>query len=504
MGKRVRDAPRPALLFPIGVNSNQSRLTQECPRRDYVACFSEALRRRYPVTELYRPRRPPRDALFPTCAVHDHRSAPLAPSAAAGGGADESFATSALRGATRPQALALRRRLLASAPASPRRRGCGRGVRALNAELLLLLGVPSHSSPPAAARRAAARATWAAARHNLAVCFLLSSWLGEEEHDGLLAEQRRHGDLLFLDAPETPMLLRQPTRYSNFTRKGRGMPTFKQYAFFQHAARALPDVPWVGKIDDDTAPNVRLLLPLLASLRCLTTAFVGAINFAGVVPAAEATGVRADRCAFGWSLRAALSNFGRDVGTPSRAWLERRLPGQGYWPACDRLGAVLPFPYATGAGYFFSAALLRFVATSAEVTAWVADAYGPSRDTLQWQKFEDSTTGYWLSYSPATVEYVNIGAWVHDFRCHERGEQQRHGGGLYRPPSNATILVHNLKHGGFQYAAELMAEGDRRYDHRRCQRDAGAVLRYVRNQQKADGDGPTSTRRLTRRSKRGS
>ena len=39
---------------------------------------------------------------------------------------------------------------------------------------------------------------------------------------------------------------------------------------------------------------------------------------------------------------------------------------------------------------------------------------GPEREALQWQKYEDTSTGYWLSYSPATVQYVDIGAWVLD------------------------------------------------------------------------------------------
>lgn len=72
--------------------------------------------------------------------------------------------------------------------------------------------------------------------------------------------------MLFLDAPETPYIIRTPTRYSNFTKMGRGMPTFKQYAFFQHAAALFPRIPFVGKIDDDTAPNLRLLVPLLQSV----------------------------------------------------------------------------------------------------------------------------------------------------------------------------------------------------------------------------------------------
>ncbi|KAL3916145.1 MAG: hypothetical protein SGPRY_006947, partial [Prymnesium sp.] len=255
-------------------------------------------------------------------------------------------------------------------------------------------------------------------------------WLGEEELSSLFREHSEHGDVLLLEAPESSMLLKRPTKYSNFTKKGRGMPT---YAFFQHAAAFLPGVPWVGKLDDDTVPNLPLLLPLLSSLRCLRTAFLGAMNFAGVVPLSRHAGVassvhirvRADRCGFGWTLNAALSNFGKDVGTPGQAWRESRISGQGYWPACDRLGAVLPFPYGIG-----------------------AEAYGPGREEGQWQKFEDTTTGYWLSYSPERVQYIDIGAWVHNMHCDQRGEIKRRGGALSRPPSNESLLVHDLKHGG--------------------------------------------------------
>ena len=96
------------------------------------------------------------------------------------------------------------------------------------------------------------------------------------------------------------------------------MPTFKQYAFFQHAAAHWGVVPFVAKFDDDTAPSLRLLLPLLAAYhpRCPGSprlAFAGAINWAGFVPRADDFGVRGDRCGFGWSLRASLTNFGRSL-----------------------------------------------------------------------------------------------------------------------------------------------------------------------------------------------
>ena len=75
------------------------------------------------------------------------------------------------------------------------------------------------------------------------------------------------------------------------------MPTFKQFAFFEHAAAHLPAVPFVGKVDDDTLVNLPALLPVLAGVRCLRLAFLGAINWAAYVPRATWSGVRGDRCA---------------------------------------------------------------------------------------------------------------------------------------------------------------------------------------------------------------
>ena len=170
------------------------------------------------------------------------------------------------------------------------------------------------------------------------------------------AEHAAHGDMLFLDAPETPWLIQRPTKYSGFQKKGRGMPTFKQYAFFQYAHAVHAPVAFVGKIDDDTAPNLRVLVPFLERLRCIEPrphAFVGAINWAAFVPRSHEFGVRGDRCGFGWNLRAALTNFGSSFGTRG---------AKDYVEACDVRGAVLPFPYGTGAGYLFSSSLLEWVA----------------------------------------------------------------------------------------------------------------------------------------------
>ena len=123
---------------------------------------------------------------------------------------------------------------------------------------------------------------------------------------------------------------------------------------------------------------------------------------------------------------------------------------------CVAFGAVPPFPYAAGAGYVLSARLNRWVGLSAQVGAWVREALGATRDELQWQKFEDTTTGYWLTHSPEPVEYVNIGYWHHDYLCGENGEVAATRGGIYRPPANYSILVHNLKRGGFRFAHARM------------------------------------------------
>lgn len=197
----------------------------------------------------------------------------------------------------------------------------------------------------------------------------------------------------------------------------------------------LPNVPYIGKIDDDTAPNLGLFLPLLGAMRCRSHVLIGAINWASVIPNAHDTGVRNDRCGFGWSAYAALQNFGTSFGSPTAT------RGNGYWPSCDGLGAVPPFPYGTGAGYIFSRSVLQFLATSPTVVGWVRNAAGATREELQWQKFEDTSTGYWLTYAPFTIEYMNVGRWVHDMACHPNGAHKAQGGGLYRPPSNATLLV---------------------------------------------------------------
>lgn len=434
--------------------------------------------------------------LFPDCAVHDIRlrfGMTMASALPSREGVNESFTSSALRGMTSTRLVATladrnslrsglheasRRAALAATDQRPLR--CASSSRALDEQVLVLLGLPTTTD--SVRRRNAARESWMVhASHGISIvsCFLLSAHTSVDERTTLLAEHATYGDLLLLDVPETRQIITRPTRYSNFSRFGRGMPTFKQYAFFQHAAAMLSTVPWIGKIDDDTAPNIGLLVRLATQLRCQTHALIGAINWAGVVPQAHRTGVRNDRCGFGWSMHAALQNYGTSFGTPCES-----LPCAAYWPACDGLGGVPPFPYGTGAGYIFSSAVLQWVASDGNVIQWVRDAAGPTRGEVQWQKFEDTSTGYWLSYAPFRVHYLNVGRWVHDMTCHPNGASKAAAGGLYRPPTNTTLLVHNLKNGGFHYATELMQRGANEYNHQRCTADMGSVSRAKRRDTK--------------------
>mmetsp|Transcript_13716 Transcript_13716/g.40059 ORF Transcript_13716/g.40059 Transcript_13716/m.40059 type:complete len:441 (-) Transcript_13716:429-1751(-) len=421
---------------PIGVNADPARLEASCPSRRYKRCLLRELQDKYPVVQF--------DYSLANRSVEPVRGSAALPDC----GSEGLFA--------RREAAANAKPASCVAPPSVFEQS----------RVLLLLGVPSSPTAVGAQRRDAIRRSWMKEPmlgYEALACFVLSAQTNGSAMEALQAEARERQDLLFVDAPETGALLRQPTRYSckqGRCKKGRGMPTFKQYAFFQHAAAHLPDVPFVGKVDDDTAVNLPQLLPLLQHAACLPHALVGAINWAASVPAAHRSGVRGDRCGFGWSRDAALSNFGRSWGVPRT---------KGFIAACDDIGAVPTFPYATGAGYVFSAKLLAWVASSPEVRGWVAEARGPGREALQWQKYEDTSTGYWLTYAPFRVEYVNVGRWVHDFRCDPLGAHKAAGGGLYRPASPASLLVHNLKNGGFNAAFEQMQGAA--YDHRRCMHD---------------------------------
>ena len=113
----------------------------------------------------------------------------------------------------------------------------------------------------------------------------------------------------------------------------------------------------MAKIDDDSSINLDRLRFFLELARCETHLLLGAVHYSGFVPRADWSGVRGDRCGWGWGLHMALQDFGRE-GADGR----RGAPG--YRPFCDEMGALLPFPYPAGQGYVMSQAVLQWVGTS--------------------------------------------------------------------------------------------------------------------------------------------
>mmetsp|Transcript_22860 Transcript_22860/g.69984 ORF Transcript_22860/g.69984 Transcript_22860/m.69984 type:complete len:638 (-) Transcript_22860:332-2245(-) len=506
--KRLRGRMRPSIempRFPIGVNSTPDAYLPLCPSRKYHVCFRAGLSKRYTIHEIFRgPLTDQTDAVTrarrlvncsgqpsvpmgrtpsPFPGVSFVRAALLPPPRSPHGTVDplanasnmdaESAMIALGRPGWRPNMAAMMK-LIPAEPSTDSTSGdlrplrCSADSSLLNERALLLLGVPSIHGPVGRKRRDSARNSWLRSPEvgvNVTVCFLLSAFHPPEETHALIDEAREHGDILFLPVAESRMILRKKTKYSNYTKMGRSMPTFKQFGFFDHAATAVPGIPFVGKVDDDTAVNLRQIVPLLLSMQCYRYSFTAAINWGSIIPLASFAGTRGERCGFGWDASAALKNFGQSWGTPhSSHWIR----------PCDEFGAVPPFPYGTGAGYIFSSPLLHWVTKDLGVRKWIADARGPTKDEYQWQKYEDTATGYWLTYANETVHYINIGRWVHDFVCRPDGAAASLRGGLYRPASPNSLLVHNLKHHGFNAAYNQIQLGAE-YDHEVCVRDGGKL-----------------------------
>lgn len=389
---------------PFGENASSGLFESLCPSRHFYKCFNDALEARYRIEQLYDHKRPTASVvdnarrLLPNCSSggrsHESSGFPRlhAQQSQRGGSngdglegeregdgtpperrfrlAEESFVVRALRGSSHESARSLRKRLHRLSPGFPRNPQagelrCASSAMVLNRRALVLLGIPtSHNGR---ARRDAARQSWMNGRdaslEGVVGCFVMSAhYRGGRTLDGLVREAQRYGDILFVDAPETKWLITQKTGYSKFQKYGRGMPTFKQFAFFRHASMIVPSVPFVGKIDDDTIPNVNELARLLHQLHCFTFTFIGQINWAGLVPRSYSATVRADRCSFGWGLQGALHMFGKAEDM-------YHVPST----PCDKAGSVLPFPYASGAGYIFSAPLLRWLTSSRDVVKWVEE-----------------------------------------------------------------------------------------------------------------------------------
>ena len=133
---------------------------------------------------------------------------------------------------------------------------CGGDPAAVQARALLLIGIPSSPNSKGRKRRDAIRAAWMAdplvQSAVVVVCFLLSADTPEPTLAELEAERTRHRDMLLVDAPETGWIIQRATAYSNGTKLGRGMPTFKQHRFFQIASSRWPRVRATGN------PNSRV------------------------------------------------------------------------------------------------------------------------------------------------------------------------------------------------------------------------------------------------------
>ena len=305
----MRDLPRAVPPTPFGANANMSAMLAVCPHGEFISCFGADLQRRYKVHALFKPRELPwREPVQNAQRVFSRLGRnctaapppPPPPSSLPSPASLLGFAYAALAisddlhasvGKGGPAPLPASRRaalqtLQAAAAAAARRAprlSCASRSVDLDSQLLMMIGVPSGTTGRSAERRHEARTTWMTSPQvgtSVGVCFLLSAY-GElpPRGEGWAAEAEENGDVLLLQVAETRQLLAANTRYSNYTKHGRGMPTFKQFAFFRHAATLLPHVSYIGKIDDDTAVNLRLLVPILQLARCLPNVLLGSVQW---------------------------------------------------------------------------------------------------------------------------------------------------------------------------------------------------------------------------------
>lgn len=206
--------PRPG----IGFNTTTQALIASCPSRKYHRCFFKQLEAKYPVTQYRLPTLPKRCTSAKGVAALSDPECTLPP------------VERVLNHVAGPR-LGLCRRPPPAPPVAERLR-CGSSTAAVAAaRTVLLLGVPSSPGKTGTERRAAIRASWLRDERvgsRAVVCFLLSSRTPAAQLAPMQREQATHADMLFLDSPETPWLIRNNTKYSGFLRRGRGMPTFKQ------------------------------------------------------------------------------------------------------------------------------------------------------------------------------------------------------------------------------------------------------------------------------------
>jgi hypothetical protein len=371
---------------------------------------------------------------------------------------------------------------------------CDRAPADGDAHIELLVGVMSAATGAGRRRRDASRQTWTRTVGRLLACFVLSSRASngsDELATELALEAQREGDLLSFDVPEIATLSAAHARRAGFRRRRHGHCVFKNYAWLAHVAALWRGVRWIMKADDDTFVNVRPLLSLLHSVGCHSHIVLAPIMWTSWLNEVRPLGIASLPCAFSTGgLLGALKLLSQPITTLFNAdKAVRRAP-------CDQLGAVPPFPFPLGGGFVLSAPIVRWLATDAAVATWVAEAQAAvGGERAQVTFFSDTTLGYWLSYAPHNLTYIDIGPWVHDHCCNDEAEQPpaRSVRGRVRgrrqtvwrcvptannrPPASASLLVHGLKHGGFRFAANQTQTVRAPYDHARCVADVFAEPR---------------------------
>ena len=377
---------------------------------------------------------------------------------------------------------------------------------------LVVAGVMSAPNMVGRQRREASRSTWSRSARGLLACFVFSSrtppnGTAHLSHEDLQAEARREHDMLFFDVPEVTTLTAAQARSAGFKKRKHGHCVFKNYAWFKHAAGTWPGATWVMKVDDDAYVNAPLLLSVLAPLACHRHVFLGPMRWSSWIPEVRSFGILGVPCAVATGgLLASLKSLSKPIATlfniKDRA--VRRTP-------CDALGAIPPFPFALGGGYVFSMPVASWLATNADIANWITSSLAatPGVDS-QVTFFSDTMFGHWLSNAPRwPLLYFDVDPWVHDSCCPEPAKMARFGAGQdddkghgngrrarqrgkawgakalpwqcsplanNRPPSTTTLLVHNLKQGGFRYAHEQTARASAQpYDHARCSADLFAT-----------------------------
>lgn len=274
------------------------------------------------------------------------------------------------------------------------------------------------------------------------MCFVFGrGGLSERLLRGLEEEERSSGDILWLP----------------HTSDGCFLSISKVHDWWRAAASSR--VPHVAKVDDDSFLNVPKLVAELRRLACVPNLYYGGGGFAGYHPS------RYVMCGFSW-----------------------RGPGAFHKYGCHGGGAHPPFPFVLGGLQVLSASLAAFVARSPDVAAFVARSDAALNYTLHRRTkqpvHDDVLLGYWLAapLQPSAsarpnVTYAFVNTLTPNLDCDLSN-------GMYKQPSNASVLLHNVKNPAWlPYVWRVVAEGAT-HDKARCKRaknaeGAGAGLRML-------------------------